>query len=256
MTLRLLKKFANSVNDAILPLGVKIVPSHDWDDPEQFIPFEQTVSASKKAGLPLGDYLDVTYNVAGATQATIDFMAELGVFAGTVSAVGEIGPGSGRYLEKVVRIAPVTHYEIYETARDWTEYLIKTYGVIACSSPGASMASTQNGSLDLVHAHKVFVATSFLTTCNYWIEMIRCARPGGHIVFDIMTEDCIGTDTLGRWLSLGIRHGGYPTIMPRDYTLEFFAARHVQFVGSKRISMNPGTSETMVFRKDAAAAAG
>ena len=244
------KMLARGVNRALEPLGAKIVGTHDWSDPRHFLPFEQTLEGARNASLSVPDYIDVTYNVAGATQKTIDQMEALGVFSNGVKSVAEIGPGSGRYLEKVIRLCSPSHYEFYETAQPWVCYLERTYkDVIARPSDGKSMSSTSSGSIELVHAHKVFVATPFLTTCSYWHEMVRVVRPKAHIVFDIVTEACMDENTLDLWLESQLDHGCYPAIMPREFTISFFGRRGVELVGSFQIPMKPGRTETFVFRK-------
>ena len=65
---------------------------HDWDDYEAFLPFETTLAEAARAGLSVADYVDVTHNESGATQATIDQMAAYRVFEGNIESVCEIGP--------------------------------------------------------------------------------------------------------------------------------------------------------------------
>jgi hypothetical protein len=249
MVSKSVKMLARGVNLAIEPLGARIVGMHDWTNPEQYISFQDTISSAKKAGLSVSDYIDVTYNVAGATQETIDRMVAAGIFSDRVATVAEIGPGSGRYLERVLRICSPTRYEFYETAASWANYLVHAHDAVWQPTNGRSMAPTKTGSIDLVHAHKVFVVTPFLTTCAYWLEMIRVARQRAHIVFDVVTEACMDQATLECWLERGTDHGSYPAIMPRAFMIDFFKARGVQFVDSFSIPMKPGRTETFVFRK-------
>ena len=102
-----------ALNWAAAPLGVKIVSTHDWSNTRNFIPFEITIKAAQGAGLSIGDYIDsVINNIPGATQATIDGMSRLGVFSGQIAKVVEIGPGSGRYLEKTIEACSPSQYEI------------------------------------------------------------------------------------------------------------------------------------------------
>ena len=90
-----------------------------------YIPFQKTLVDAKKCGLSVGDYIEMKYNVPGTPQYTIDQMTELGVFDSPIKHICEIGPGSGRYLEKVMKVCSPDSYEIYETAGDWKERLIK-----------------------------------------------------------------------------------------------------------------------------------
>ena len=182
---------AATLNRAIKPLGIRGARAHDWHDPKNFLPFDDTVTAARKAGLSIADYVDIKYNVEGATQKSVDRMADCGVFSAPIQTVVEIGPGSGRYLDKILRRCDPSRYEIYETAKPWADYLKEQYGVIQQPADGRSLSATPDASADFVQAHKVFVTTTFLTTCAYWLEMLRVSRQDAHIVFDIVTEDCM-----------------------------------------------------------------
>jgi hypothetical protein len=125
-------------------------------------------------------------------------MSALGVFGQPVQAVCEIGPGSGRYLAKVMAACRPSHYEIYETAEPWANYLVREYHVIYRRTDGRSLAETPTASIDLAQAHKVFVVTPFVSTWNYLREMVRVTKPGGYVVFDVMTERCLRARAIRR----------------------------------------------------------
>ena len=95
-------KFARvALNRCVSPLGIEIVRKgrFDYSDQGQYIPFHQTIAAAERSGLSVGDYIDEVMNKSpGATQATVDGMKRLGVFAQRSTNVVEIGPGTGRYL--------------------------------------------------------------------------------------------------------------------------------------------------------------
>ena len=236
------------VNRLLRPLGLQVNRTYSRTDHKQFLPFSATIAAAREKGLSVGDYVDQRYNVAGATQETIDRIAQLSVFSEQVKTAVEIGPGSGRYLEKVLRLCSPERYEIYETASPWAEYLTSTYNVVRQPTDGWSLRSTENSSADLVQAYKVFVVTTFLSTCHYWQEMLRVARHGAYIIFDVMTEECLDPQTLDQWLEPKRDYGIYPTILPRNYTIEFFTSRQASLIGSFQIPMRPGRTETFVFR--------
>ncbi len=246
---RLLAK--RTLNWAVAPLGVKIVGTHDWSNTRDFIPFERTIDAAERAGLSVGDYIDsVINNAPGATQVTIDGMSRLGVFSGQIAKVVEIGPGSGRFLEKTIEACSPSHYEIYETADSWASYIVSKYNVVLQPTDGKTLKSTPEGSTDLVHAHKVFNSIPFVETYAYWTEMARVARSGAHVVFDIMTEDCLDSSTLEKWVVAETGHGSYPAIMPRSLAIDCFESRGFDLVGAFIVPMGPGMSETFVFRKN------
>jgi hypothetical protein len=239
-----------SVNSLFNLVGFELVSlAERYKDYKNYIPCEQTLVAAKEAGLSVGDYIDAKHNKPGATQDTIDNMEALGAFKNRIDRVCEIGPGSGRYLEKVVRLCKPSYYEIYETAEDWEQWLVREYKVVSNPSDGCSLSSTPSNSLDLVHAHKVLPGQPSLTICYYFGEMARVVREGGKIVFDIVTEDCLDEATLEAWHKSGWGYQHYPCLMPKQYAIDFFSKRGCSFDGSFLVPMKPGKTECMVFTK-------
>ncbi len=249
-----LKSLARStVNRAISKFGLQMVRTdsqHDWNDTRTFIPLETTLRRAGDAGLSVGDYIDTVMNkIPGATQKTIDEMARLGVFAQPVRRVLEIGPGSGRYVEKTIAACHPEAYEVYETAAPWAKYVIEHYPVTLQPTDGRSLAATPDASVDLVQAHKVFSGIPFLPTCLYWAEMARVARPGGYAAFDVISERCLDAPTLDKWLRSEIENGAYPAVVPRAVVTTYFDGQGFDLVGTAMIPIGPGTAELFVFRK-------
>jgi SAM-dependent methyltransferase len=238
-----------SINSLISIAGLELVRRGSNREIKEFLPFQETLAEARKTGLEVGDYVDMKYNKPGATQKAIDQMAALGVFRGKIERICEIGPGSGRYLEKTLKACSPTHYEIYETASDWAKYLVQEYKVIFLPTDGMSLSHTPSRSIDLIQAHKVFVATPFLTTCRYFAEIVRVVRDGGKVIFDIVTEDCMDDDTLKKWIVSGIQTVSYPCLMPKQYAVDFFCKRGFSLDGSFFIPMKPGKTECFVFTK-------
>ena len=214
---------------------------------QDYIPFQETLSAARAAGLSVGDYIDAKHNVPGATQETIDRMKDLGVFDRKIEHVCEIGPGSGRYLERTIRLCHPATYEIYETAADWRQWLVREYKVTAHPADGRSLSQTPSHSRDLVHAHKVLNGLPILTACRYLAEMVRVVRDGGVIVFDLLTEECMDEITLDRWVASGADY--VCSMMPRQYAIDYFHRRGFRFVGSFFITSVPGMTQYFVFDK-------
>jgi hypothetical protein len=212
-----------------------------------FQPFKQILKEAKKAGLTVGNYIDWKFHIPGATQSTIDQLARFGAFEGKVQRVCEVGPGSGRYLEQVQRLCAPSTYEIYETDQEWSDWLARTYHVTAHNADGTTLRDTATESVDLVHAHKVFVYLPFVVTCQYFDEMIRIARPGAQIVFDIVSENCMPDPILKKWIASCIY---YPCIMPREFVIQLFATRQCSLQASFFAPMMPGQSEYLVFVKE------
>lgn len=237
---------------AMAPLGLEVRRrEHDFSDTRNFIPFHSTLQAAERAGLSIGDYIDSVLNkTPGATQATIDGMRALGVFARPVDSVVEIGSGSGRYVEKTIAACAPKRYEIYETSKVWADYVGSKYGVVVRPTDGKTLSSTSAGGTDLVQAHKVFSGIPSLPTWIYWTEMSRVCRKGGHVVFDILTEACLDLGTLEKWVNSGIENGAYPAAMPRSLALDYFSDRGFDIAGTFLVPMGLGrTTEVFVFRK-------
>jgi hypothetical protein len=241
------RKNVNTVLDAVgFELTRKNAPFVDY---RGYIPCNETVAEAQAAGMSVGDYIDARYNKPGATQETIDQMAALGVFNTQIGRVCEIGPGSGRYLEKIIKRCRPNYYEIYETSTDWEKWLVKSYPLLAQPTDGRSLTATPAGSIDLVHAHKVLPGQPSLTICRYYSEMARVAAGGGKIVFDIVTEECLAEPVLARWFETESGYQHYPCMMAKQYTIDFFAQRDCVFDGSFLVPMEPGLTECFVFTK-------
>ncbi len=240
------------LNAAVAPFGLQVTrrASHDWSDTRNFIPLQETLDAAESAGLSVGDYVDGVMNkIPGATQATIDGLAGLGIFSRTLATVVEIGPGTGRYLEKTIVMGSPRRYEIYETSQAWASYVAEKFAVICQPTDGKTLSWTADASADLVHAHKVFSTIPFIATCAYWTEMARVAKPGGYVVFDVMTESCLDAETLRHWAASGVDNGSYPAAMPRQVAIDYFDDQSFEFVGSFLVPMGSGRTEVLAFRK-------
>ena len=220
---------------------------------DDFIPFEPTMRASRAAGLSVGDYIDEVMNgTPGATRSTVDELRTLGVFAAMPDTVLEIGPGSGRYLEKTLKECSPTRYEIYETAQPWADYLVDTFGVVAQPVTGFGLDATPDNSVDLVQAHKVFNTLTFLGACRYFFEMARVTRPGGRIVFDVMTETCLDPETMRVWATKGgSGHDSFPAAMPRRTCVDLFATLGFSLEAGFLAPLGVASTEVLVFKQTA-----
>jgi SAM-dependent methyltransferase len=248
MTAKALAKKA--INSTLRPLGVQVVRGRSADpaDPavKTFIPAQKTIAAAKKSGLSVGDYIDKTFAEPGVTEETVKAMLDLGGLRGQVSRVCEIGPGSGRYMEKVIEFLHPNVYEIYETADDWLSYLRSTFPTaVVQPCDGRTLSSTETASVDLVHAQKVFVYIDFWATANYLSEMARVVRPGGIVAFDVVSEDCLDEVAVKH----AMEHGSIYRLTPRTWAINFLTSRGLSYVGHYFPVLPPGTSELMVFRR-------
>ena len=217
-----------------------------------FIAFKQTLKAARAAGLSVSEYIEGRHSVGSrsALDQTMDGLAALGVFNGPIERICEIGPGSGRYLEKTIGRCRPRLYEVYETSKEWRNWLVKQYGVTARPCDGRTLAETESGSVDLVHAHKVFGGLPFLNSVFYFREMARVVRAGGWVVFDIMTEKCFSEEHLDPWFGANPWDWEWsPHLIARDYAVGMFAERGILLAGSFQVPLFPGITECMVFRK-------
>jgi hypothetical protein len=218
----------------------------------EFITFKETLKAAQKAGVSVGEYIERKHltGTRSALDQTMEGLAALGLFNSSMERICELGPGSGRYLDKTIARCHPRLYEIYETSREWRSWLVEQYGVVARSCDSRTLAETESGSVDLVMAHKVFPGLPFLMTASYFREMARVVRDGGWVVFDIMSEACFSPEYLDAWFSVDPWEWAWsPQMISRNYTVETFAQRGVLLVGSFQVPLFPAITECMVFRK-------
>jgi SAM-dependent methyltransferase len=240
-------RVGRDINVALRPLNVQLVVGTSTDPAvKTFIPARKTVAAARKAGLPLGAYIDQTFVTPRATPDLVRDMLELADLPAKVDKVCEIGPGSGRFAEEVTATLQPNAYEIYETARDWLPRLRQLPNVVVRDCDGHSLSQTEDGSVNLVHAQKVFVYLEFYVVAGYMAEMARVVRPGGVVAFDVVTEPCLDEETVRSW----IRDGTIYHPFPRTWAIEFMKRRGLSLAGALMTPMPPGAAELLVFRRD------
>src|SRR5262249_54603549 len=142
-----------------------------------------------------------------------------------------------------------SYYEIYETADDWADWLVERHGVQRQPCDGLSLSATPAASIDLVMAHKVFPSVPTLVTIRYLIEMARVLRPGGKLLFDVVTERCLDVATIDRWMASGKGYNHYPTGTPESVVLDVLGRGGLSLRGRFVYPMEPGTTECMLFVK-------
>jgi hypothetical protein len=223
---------------------VRSVPSEG--NIKGYISAKETVAAAKMNNLSVCDYLERIWNKQGDTQRVIENMNKFGVFSKAIKNICEIGPGSGRYLEKVMRICNPLRYDIYETAQDWADWLAQEYNIVPRNADGRTLCHTESSSVDLVHAHGVFVYVPFLTSYQYFQEIVRVTNNNAFAVFDIISEDCLDDDTVMKWLQSG---DDYPCFLSNSYVKSFFISRGFSFVGDFFNRYGPGKSQYLIFQK-------
>lgn len=209
-----------------------------------YISAKKTVAGAKLEGLSICDYIEALWNNKGGTQFVIDQISECGIFANQSPNVVEIGAGTGRYMEKVLLACEPNLYESYETAKDWANYLQEAFPIISHPADGLSLRFTSEKSVDLIHAHGVFVYLPFLVSYRYWKEIWRIAKIGGFVVFDIFSEDCLQKGLIEKWLE---SEHSYPCFLSKDFTVSLFTAHGFALVKTFTHRYGEGKSEYLVF---------
>lgn len=176
-----------------------------------YIDAVSTIQRAESEGLTVCDYLESRETEAskvGRRDRIVDVCLNR-LRTTEVESILEIGSGTGMYLEAFVDRLRPSCYEVYETDVPWRSYLKRTYGgdhpqlrVYDCD--GRSLRQTQDSTVDLVHAHGVFVYLSSVNTAQYIQEMARVCRPGGSIVFDIYVSSEFTSTIIDRWIRRGM----------------------------------------------------
>jgi len=188
-----------------------------------YVPAKQTIDAAKAKGVSVCEYVEELWNQKGATQKVVDEMAPF-CWKQPCERIVEIGPGTGRYMELIIKRASPKQYEYYEIDTAWAEWLSSNYGPVAVRQPadGCSLSQTADRSVDLVQAHGVFVHIAMLQSFEYFQEMIRVCKDNGHIVFDVFPVERFDEQTISQWLQY---HERYPVILPAPSLIAFFEKR-------------------------------
>jgi hypothetical protein len=242
-------KIGTLINFLLRPAGLKLVSRRAFSGRNPhvlgYVSATQTVKAAQGRGLSVCDYLESLWNEPGTTQAVVEHMRQIGVFDAQIATVCEIGTGSGKFLEKTIACCRPKLYESYEPDREWSDWLQREYGIISQPTDGYSLRHTSAGSIDLVHAHGVFVYLPFLTTYRYFREIARVVARRAYVVFDIITEDCMDDTTVFNWLDT---EDNFPVILPRQYVIDVFNAWGFLLRGEFSSRLGAGKSRYMVFQ--------
>jgi SAM-dependent methyltransferase len=213
-----------------------------------YLSAKKTVAAARREGRSVCDYVEELWNQRGDTQKVIDQMASLGLLDGTRLNILEIGAGTGRYLEKILQRCRPGSYEVYETATDWRKWLQSTYPILAHDADGATLGRTGSASIDLLHAHGVFVYLPLLVSWRYFHEISRVMKLNGAVVFDIYSEDVVDEKAIDKWLSTD--HWN-PCLLPKNRVISTFQACGFKLIKAFRHPYGGGESEYLVFRRTA-----
>jgi SAM-dependent methyltransferase len=232
------------VKKSLERLALRLI-GHRCQPATGYIDADETVRSATAQGLTVSAYVEALWDQEGNARHTVEAMRAAGCLP-TGARICEIGPGTGRYLELAIEIAHPRRVEFYELADDWASWLASTYGPLALRQPcdGRTLAATLSGSCDLVHAHGVFTYLPAVQTFEYLAEIVRVCAPGGHVVFDVITEPRFGLDAVDAWVAAGDR---YPVIVPRATVEDYFARAGFRSLGSFTTRYGPASSEYMMY---------
>ena len=211
-----------------------------------YINAEETITQAKKNQQSICDYLETLWNQKGATQLVIDNMIACGALQKQCKNILEIGTGSARYLEKIVKETSYTSYQSYEIQKDWADWIRTEYSVESIQSNGYSLHVTTDSSIDLLHAHGVFVYCPFLISMRYFYEMARVVKIDGHIVFDCFDESTMEGDDLISWLN---SPEVYPVLISRKLIINFFNLMGFHLMENFKNKYGHGYSHYYIFKK-------
>jgi SAM-dependent methyltransferase len=220
-----------------------------------FIDAKSFIAAARKKGLSVSEYWDSLRDdprKVGRRDLIIGKLQAAGILD-SVSTVCEIGTGTGRYLESVICLARPETYEVYETDRDWVEYLKSEYGglngckLICHPADGNTLRYTHSDSVDLVHAHGVFIYLPLLQTTEYLKECIRVCRSGGHIVFDCFLDRTFSSLSLVEdWLAGPHR---FPVVIPEKLLDDFARVNNLIVLQSFSVTYGSGSVDYLIWQK-------
>lgn len=215
---------------------------------KKYIDAKKTIKIASSKGLTICEYVEEIWNIKGNTDFILQQLNQAGALK-HCNEVCEIGPGTGRYLERVLKECKPACYHIYEVAKDWAAWLKKTYSpfVIAHSADGHSLSKTPSNCCGIVHAHGVFVYLSFLNCFEYFLEMVRICEREGYIVFDIYSDKEWNIEVINKWLASRDR---YPVILPEDRVVEFFENQNCRLKCRFNARHGHSYSTYLVFQKE------
>lgn len=236
------------INKIIDKLGYRIVKTIPVvvSKNKSYIDCEDTVTKANEQNLSVSEYVEKSWNQVGATQKVIENISRI---TGTINIknVLEIGPGTGRYLEKIKHIYSPSNYVIYEIDEAWSQWLGKKYNVTVRNSDGRTLSYDKDSELDFVHAHGVFTYLPFLNSFEYFKEMIRVCKKNGTITFDFYSAELFDNNEIKKWLGTAER---YPVPVSAQTIKKYFADLGAAFLGEFENPYGHGFSTYHVYRKN------
>ena len=203
------------------------------------------IAAAKAKGQSVREYVEELWEQVGAAERVANEFASAGALA-HCQRVLEVGPGTGMFLEFILKRVQPQQYDIYETAADWAAHLAQEYAPQVKRQPadGVSLKHTPDASCGLVHGHGVYVYIKPLASFEYFAEMMRVCAPGGFIAFDFFAAEKFDVTQVTHWLTFPDR---YPIMLPAETVKAFFTQRGFRLVHQFDHKLGRGKSQYVVF---------
>jgi len=227
-------------------LGYKIVST------SRYIEVDSVVANAIKADSTICDFLEDEKSkesgcsrIKGRRDRIVENLTAYGI-SRNVESVLEIGPGSGNFTE--IYSKSCDKYEIYEMHAGWAAYLKKQYNVLVKQCDGSSLKGTTDNSIDIIHAHAIFVYIPILTVYDYLEEAARVLKPDGKMVFNIFTNKTFSIDNTMKWKNSEHR---FPVIVPEILLIDFIDRLGLSIVGKFEEIYGPACSaEYFILQKN------
>ena len=216
-----------------------------------YIDASATVSAAREVGLTLEEFI-YRHDDANKRGRIDRIVGRVGALFGPASpvSVAEIGTGTGMYMERLCKIVKCIAYHVFETDPGWQAYSRSTLcnhaATFVHSCDGMTLKELGNASVDLVHAHGVFVYTSSLVTLGYLAEAARVLKPGGKLCFDCYLDTNFGELAIEKWMASEHR---FPVITVSKILFDHLQQNQLKIVSTFREVHGPDYVDYLVAQK-------
>ncbi|HNM33978.1 MAG TPA: CDP-glycerol glycerophosphotransferase family protein [Chitinophagaceae bacterium] len=163
-------------------------------------------------------------------------------------SVIEIGTGTGMYLEKLLHLN-LEQYDIYEINEGWKQYLKRTYGnniVHILEADGIRLNHTPNQTIDVIHAHAVFVYLPIIQVLNYLVEATRVLVKNGLFIFDIINDSDLTVRDALNWNKAG---HSFAVVIPHSFIEDFCILYGFEIISNFKEIYAGSTSTYYILKK-------
>jgi hypothetical protein len=239
----LLLSIKNILKKLIRRTGYELVPAKPKG--LGYLSAASVLKEIREKNITLNRYLE---NLWGMDTSSHRVLSQIEIIPGP-STIVEIGAGTGMFTGKFIDAIGqnnIKKYQVYETDKGWAGYLNQSFDINVENANGYSLPATETASCDIVHAHGVYVYTSFMTTVSYLREMLRVASTRSIIIFDVFDESCFDDDTISAWIE---SEDLYPNIIPESYLKDLFTKHNFEIRKTFYAPFGKGRSRYYVFHR-------